>query len=68
MAEANSIKTVMEFIIGIAMLPTAAGFAAYVIADPNLSSMLGLSMIITLGVVIIALGIIYNTAKKLFGK
>lgn len=66
MAEAKSVKTVMEFLIGIAMLPAAAGYAVYVSSDPNLSSIIGISLIITLGVMIIALGIIYQSAKKLF--
>lgn len=68
MAGASSIKTVMEFLIGIAMLPAAAGYAVYVTSDPNLSSIVGVGLIVTLGVMIIALGIIYHSAKNLFGK
>lgn len=65
---ASSIRTVMEFLIGIAMLPTAAAYVVYVNSDPNLSDILGISMIISLGIIIIALGIIYHAATNLFGK
>lgn len=58
----------VEFIVSIAMLPTAGGFVAYVISDPNLSSILGFSLIMSVSLIIISLGVAYSTAKQFFGK
>jgi len=63
-----SVKSIVEFVIGIAMLPIAGSFAVLVSADPNLTSIMGLSLIITLGVVVLGLGIIYSSVKQMFGK
>lgn len=68
MAGKKVVKTVMEFILGIALLPTAAAYAVFVTADTNLSGFLGLNLIINIGIIVVALGIIYNTAGELFGK
>jgi hypothetical protein len=64
--QSKIITTVMEFIIGIAMLPVAGAFVVLVNSDPNLSGMIGVSLIISLGIVILGLGIIYHSAKQLF--
>jgi len=60
------IKGVIEFIVGIALLPTAAAFVVYVQSDPNLSSILGLTLIMSLGIIIVAFGIIYHAVKTFF--
>ena len=60
------IKGVIEFIVGIALLPTAAAFVVYVSNDKNLSSILGLTLIMSLGIVIVAFGIIYHSVKTFF--
>jgi len=59
------IKTVLQFVIGLALLPTAGGFVAYVSADPNLSGILGFTLLMSAGLVILALGIIYSSVKGL---
>jgi hypothetical protein len=64
--QSEIITTVMEFIIGIAMLPVAGAFVVLVNNDPNLSGMIGVTLIISLGIVILGLGIIYHSAKQLF--
>jgi hypothetical protein len=64
--QSKIITTVMEFIIGIAMLPVAGAFVVLVNNDPNLSGMIGVTLIISLGIVILGLGIIYHSAKQLF--
>jgi hypothetical protein len=61
------IKSVIEFIVGIALLPTAGAFVVYVQADPNLSGIMGLSLIMTLGIIILAFGLIYHSVKTFFG-
>jgi len=60
------IKSVIEFIVGIALLPTAGAFVVYVQADENLSGIMGLSLVMTLGIIIIAFGLIYNSVKTFF--
>ena len=67
-AGTDVVKTIIEFIIGLACLPLAAAYAVIVNNDPNVSGMTGLSLVITLGVLIIALGLIYHSAMQLFGK
>ena len=62
------IKGVIEFIVGIAMLPTAGAFVVYVQADANLSSILGFTLIMSLGLVIVAFGIIYHAVTTFFMK
>lgn len=62
------VRVVIEFIIGLACLPIAAAYAIYVQSDPNTSGITGLTLIITLGVLVIGLGIIYHSAMQLFGK
>lgn len=64
----NIINTAMEFVVGLALLPIAGGFAVYVSSDPNLSSIMGLTLVISLGVIILGLGIVAMTARKLFKK
>jgi hypothetical protein len=64
----NIIKGIIEFIVGIAMLPTAGAFVVYVQADPNLSSIMGFALIMTLGIIIVAFGLIYTAVKTFFGK
>lgn len=49
------------------MLPTAAAFVVYVQADENLSSIMGLSLIMSLGLIIVAFGLIYTAVKTFFG-
>lgn len=60
------VKTVIEFIIGLACLPIAAAYAVYVQNDENASGIMGLTLVITLGVIVVGLGIIYHAAKNLF--
>lgn len=62
------IKTVIEFIVGISLLPTAGAFVTYVQNDANLSGIMGLSLIMTLGIIILAFGLIYHSVKTFFGK
>jgi hypothetical protein len=62
------IKGVIEFVVGIAMLPTAGAFVVYVQNDPNLSSIMGFALIMGLDLIIVAFGIIYHAVKTFFGK
>jgi hypothetical protein len=62
------IKGVIEFVVGIAMLPTAGAFVVYVSNDANLSSIMGFALIMTLGLIIVAFGIIYHAVKTFFTK
>lgn len=64
----NVVKVVIEFIIGLACLPIAAAYAVYVQSDDNVSGIMGLSLVITLGVLIVGLGLIYHAAMQMFGK
>lgn len=63
----NVVKIVIEFIIGLACLPIAGAYAVYVQSDPNVTSIMGLSLVITLGVLIVGLGLIYHAAMQFFG-
>lgn len=60
------IKGVIEFVVGIALLPVAGAFVVYVQADPNLSGIMGFTLIMTLGLIIVAFGIIYHAVKTFF--
>lgn len=60
------IKGILEVIVGLAMLPIAGGFVAYVTADPNLSGIIGFSLIMSLAIVVLGLGIIYHAVKTFF--
>jgi hypothetical protein len=60
------IKSVIEFVVGIALLPTAGAFVTYVTRDPNLSGIMGLSLVLTLGIIVIGFGLIYNSVKTFF--
>jgi hypothetical protein len=62
------IKGVIEFVVGIAMLPTAGAFVVYVQNDQNLSGIMGFSLIMGLGLIIVAFGIIYHAVKTFFVK
>jgi hypothetical protein len=62
------IKGVIEFVVGIAMLPTAGAFVVYVQSDQNLSGIMGFSLIMALGLIIVAFGIIYHAVKTFFSK
>jgi hypothetical protein len=62
------IKGIIEFVVGIAMLPTAGAFVVYVQGDENLSSIMGFSLIMALGLIIVAFGIIYHAVKTFFVK
>jgi len=68
MAEKNVVKIVIEFIIGLACLPIAAAYAILTQADANVSAIPGLSLVITLGVLVIGLGLIYHSVMQMFGK
>ena len=60
------IKGIIEFIVGLALLPVAGAFVIYVQSDPNLSGIMGFSLIMTLGLIIISFGIIYHAVKTFF--
>jgi hypothetical protein len=62
----DMIKSIIEFVVGIALLPTAGAFVVYVQADENLSSIMGLSLIMSLGLIVIAFGLIYSSVKTFF--
>ena len=62
------IKGILEVVVGLAMLPIAGGFVAYVSADKNLSGIIGFSLIMSLVVVILGLGIVYHAVKTFFLK
>ena len=64
----NIVKVVIEFIIGLACLPIAAAYAVSVQNDDNVSGVTGLTLVITLGVLIVGLGLIYHSAMQMFGK
>jgi hypothetical protein len=59
---------VIEFIVGIAMLPVAGAFVVYVQNDPNLSGIMGFALIMALGLIIVAFGIIYHAVRTFFVK
>jgi hypothetical protein len=62
------IKGVMEFILGVALLPTAGAFVAYVVADENLTGILGFTLIMTVGLVILSFGIIIHAYRSIVGE
>jgi len=68
MAGKNVVKIVIEFIIGLACLPIAAAYAILTQADVNVTAIPGLSLVITLGVLVIGLGLIYHSVMQMFGK
>ena len=65
MAVSNVVQGVIEFVIGIALLPTAGGFYYICANDTNLSGILGLVAIIGVGMVFLAIGIMYNAYNKI---
>lgn len=64
----NSVRIVIEFIIGLACLPIAAAYATLTSADANVTAIPGLSLVITLGVLVIGLGLIFHAVMQMFGK
>jgi len=68
MAGKNVVKIVIEFIIGLTCLPIAAAYAILTQADVNVTAIPGLSLVITLGVLVIGLGLIYHSVMQMFGK
>jgi hypothetical protein len=64
----NSVRIVIEFIIGLACLPIAAAYAIMTQEDTNVTAIPGLSLVITLGVLVIGLGLIYHAVMQMFGK
>jgi hypothetical protein len=65
MATSNLVKGVMEVLLGLAMLPIAGGFVAYVQADENLSGILGFSLLMSLVVIILAFVVIWAGVKMI---
>ena len=64
----NSVKIVIEFIIGLACLPIAAAYATLTAEDDNVTAIPGLSLVITLGVLVIGLGLIFHAVMHMFGR
>lgn len=62
---ASIVKTVIEFIIGLACLPIAAAYAVLTSADANVSAITGLNLVITLGVLVVGLAIVYDAVRKM---
>lgn len=62
----EQIKSIVEFVVGLMLLPTAGAVVVYVSADENLSGIFGLSLVLSASLVVIALGIMYNSVKKFF--
>ena len=60
------IKAIVEFVVGLMLLPTAGAVVVYVSADPNLTGIFGLTLVLSASLVIIALGIMYNSVKRFF--
>lgn len=58
------VKTIIEFVVGLALLPTAGAFVAYVSADANLSGILGFTLLLSAGLVIVAIAVIWNAVKE----
>lgn len=65
MAAKNLVKGFMEVLLGLAMLPIAGGFVAYVNEDENLSGLLGFSLLMSLVVIILAFVIIWHGVKMI---
>jgi len=61
----NIVKAVIEFIVGLACLPIAAGYAVLTSADTNVAAITGLNLVITLGVLVVGLALVYNSVKKM---
>lgn len=64
----NTIDAMVEILVGVMLLPIMAGFLAVVSADENLSSYIGLSLILTLIVYVFAFGILLKGVRTLKGK
>jgi hypothetical protein len=62
----EQIKSIVEFVVGLMLLPTAGAVVVYVSADENLSGIFGLSFVLSASLVVITLGIMYNSVKKFF--
>ena len=65
MSGSNQIRTVIEFIIGLACLPIAAAYAVLTSADTNVAAITGLNLVITLGVLVVGLALVYNSVRKM---
>lgn len=63
----NVVNGVIEFVIGLALLPTAGGFYYIVSNDANLSAIIGFVAVIGVGMVMLGIGITYNAYKKIVG-
>lgn len=68
MAFDTTIDAMVEILVGVMLLPIMAGFLAVVSADENLSSYIGLSLILTLIVYVFAFGILLKGVRTLRGK
>lgn len=62
---ASIVKTVIEFIIGLACLPIAAAYAVLTSADANVAAITGLNLVVTLGVLVVGLAIVYDAVTKM---
>lgn len=68
MAFDTTIDAMVEILVGVMLLPIMAGFLAVVSADENLSSYIGLTLILTLIVYVFAFGILLKGVRTLRGK
>jgi len=64
----STIDAMVEILVGVMLLPIMAGFLAVVAVDENLSSYIGLSLILTLIVYVFAFGILLKGVRTLKGK
>jgi len=68
MAFDSTIDAMVEILVGVMLLPIMAGFIAVVSANHNLSSYIGLTLILTLIVYVFAFGILLKGVRTLRGK
>ena len=59
------IKLLLEFLFGIALLPVAGGFVAFALADPNISGLMGMTLILPLAMIALAFVVIYDVVKQI---
>lgn len=64
----STIDAMVEILVGVMLLPIMAGFLAVVSVDENLSSYIGLTLILTLIVYVFAFGILLKGVRTLKGK
>ena len=64
----TKIEAMLEFIIGVVLLPIGGGFVITAIANPNITGLgIGLELILPIGMLVLGFGLIYSAFKTITG-